>query len=102
MPMTHNIALEAARSAASTYADASLARRRAYELLPVDGPDRPVIADALAFATAVARRAFATFVDSLADLHAQGGEAEAVSLILEVQDRTRATRTSIPILISEE
>jgi hypothetical protein len=96
MPAT---ALESARLAASTYADACLARRRAYVTLPVDDPDSDGILGRLRDVT---RRAFAEFVKSLAELHDAGDEAQALALVLDVQDKTQAARTPITITISED
>jgi hypothetical protein len=98
MPMTVT-ALEAARAAADLYADTWLARRRAYALLPVDGPDSAAVLGRFRDA---ARRAFAAFLASLDALREQGDEAEALALVLTVQDRTTAGRTPIEVTISEE
>jgi hypothetical protein len=91
--------LDAARSAADLYADTWLARRRAYALLPVDGPDSAAV---LGQVRDAARRAFAAFLASLDALREQGDEAEALALVLAVQDRTAAGRTPVEVTVSEE
>jgi hypothetical protein len=101
MPMTHDTAVESARSAADRYTDAWLARLHAYQLLPADGPGRADANAALGFLRDATRRAFTAFLESVGDLHAAGGEAQAVALILEVQDRTDAARTPVAIPITE-
>jgi hypothetical protein len=98
MPAT-DAALESARSAADLYADTWLARRRAYALLPVDGPDSAAVLGQFRDA---ARRAFAAFLASLDALREQGDEAEALALVLDVQDRTTAGRTPMEVTVSEE
>jgi hypothetical protein len=98
MPATAT-ALDAARSAADAYVLTSLARRRAYALLPVDGPDSAAVLGRFRDA---ARRAFAAFLASLDALREQGDEAEALALVLDVQDRTTAGRTPMEVAISED
>lgn len=97
MPTTAT-ALEAARAAAARYTNAWTARHRAYESLPLDGPDRDAILGRL---RDVARRAFREFFDRLDDLRAQGGEGEALALLLDVNERTTVARTPMEITVTE-
>jgi hypothetical protein len=102
MPATA-AALDAARSAASTYTDAVIAERHLLTMLPAPGhPDRAVVEGSLGDVGRVAREAFGRYRHAVLDLLASGDVIEASEIVNGVQDRTRRARTPVEISVSED
>jgi hypothetical protein len=102
MPAT-TTALDAARSAASTYTDAVIAERHLLAMLPAHGhPDRAVVEGSLGDVGRVAREAFGRYRRSVLDLLASGDVIEASEIVNDVHDRTCPCRTPVEISVSEE
>jgi hypothetical protein len=97
------INLNAARAAATIYADAIAAERRLLALLPAPGhPDRAVIEASLADVGRVARHAYDRYRQVVLDLLAAGDVIEASVIFNDVHDRTCPCRTPVEITISED
>jgi hypothetical protein len=102
MPMTHDTAVESARSAANIYAACVIAERRLIAMLYAPGHcDRAVIDDALTEVRDVALQSYDRYRRTVLDLLDAGLVLEATQIIRDVQDRTTA-RAPVPIPAGED